>query len=92
MRTQEEIQNRVQQLTEILGDSRTEDCNERYRVEVITWLMVYGRLGRSTRNELIERRHKLDEIVYALNSVQRKNYSLITSILVEIGVVNWLLE
>ena len=92
MRKQDEFSNKVQQLLVILDDGRVEDCNERYRVEAITWLMVYGRLGRSTRNELIERRHKLDEIVYALNSVQRKNYGLISSFLAEIAVIKWLLE
>ena len=88
MRTQEEIQNKVQQLMGILGDRRVGDYNERWREDTITWLMINGGL---TRNELIERRYKLEEIVYMLNSAQRKNYRLIRSFLVEIEAVDWLL-
>ena len=88
MRTQEEISNKVQQLTEILGDRRVEDYSERYMDDTIKWLMVNRRL---TRNELIERRYKLEEIVYVLNCEHRKNYRMITSFLVETEVVNWLL-
>ena len=89
MRTQEEISNKVRHLTEILGDRRVEDFNERHREDTITWLMVNRRM---TRNELIERRYRLEEIVYVLNSAQRKNYRLLLSFLVEIEVVNWLLS
>ena len=89
MRTQEEIQNRVQQLMGILDDGHVEDFCERWEKDTITWLMVNGRM---TRNELIERRHKVDEIVCLLNSTQRKNYGLISSFLAEIAVIKWLLS
>ena len=89
MRTQEEISNKVQQLMGILDDGHVEDYNERWEKDTITWLMVNGRM---TRNELIERRHKVDEIVCLLNSAQRKNYGLISSFLAEIAVIKWLLE
>ena len=88
MRKQEEISNKVQQLMENLGDSRTEDCNERWRVDTIIWTVINRGL---TRNELIERRYTLEEIVHVLNSAQRKNYRLIRSFLVEIEAVDWLL-
>ena len=88
MRKQEEISNKVQQLMGILGDGRTEDCNERWRVDTIIWTLINRCL---TRNELIERRYRLEEIVYVLNSAQRKNYRLIRSFLVELEAVDWLL-
>ena len=88
MRTQEEISNKVRQLMGILGDRRVGDYNEWWREDTITWLMINGGL---TRNELIERRYRLEEIVYVLNSAQRKNYRLIRSFLVEIEAVDWLL-
>ena len=88
MRKQEEISNKVQQLMGNLGDRRVEDYNERWRDDTITWLLINRGL---TRNELIERRYKLEEIIYMLNSAQRKNYRLISSFLVEIEVVSWLL-
>jgi len=90
MRTQEEISNKVQQLMRILDDGYVEDYNERWEKDAITWLMVNRRM---TRNELIERRHKVDEIVCLLNSAQRKkNYGLISSFLAEIAVIKWLLS
>jgi len=91
MRTQEEISNKVQQLMGILGDSREEDYYERWRlveVDTIIWTLINRGL---TRNELIERRYTLEEIVHVLNSAQRKNYRLIRSFLVEIKAVDWLL-
>ena len=89
MRTQEEIfSNKVRQLLVILHDGRVEDCNERWRVDTIIWTLINRGL---TRNELIERRYTLEEIVHVLNSAQRKNYRLIRSFLVEIKAVDWLL-
>ena len=88
MRTQEEISNKMRQLMGILGDRREEDCNERWRVDTIIWTLINRGL---TRNELIERRYTLEEIVHVLNSAQRKNYRLIRSFLVEIEAVDWLL-
>ena len=91
MRTQEEISNKVQQLMGILGDSREEDYYERWRlveVDTIIWTLINRGL---TRNELIERRYTLEEIVHVLKSAQRKNYRLIRSFLVEIKAVDWLL-
>ena len=89
MRTQEEIfSNKAKQLLVILDDGRVEDCNERWRVDTIIWTLTNRGL---TRNELIERRYTLEEIVHVLNSAQRKNYRLIRSFLVEIEAVDWLL-
>ena len=88
MRKLVEITDKIQQLMGNLGDRRVEDYNERWREDTISWLMINRDL---TRNELIERRHKLEEIMCLLNSAQRKNHRMITSFLVEIEVVNWLL-
>ena len=89
MRTQEEISDKVQQLMGILDDGHVEEYHEWWEKDTITWLMVNGRM---TRNELIERRHKVDEIVCLLDSAQRKNYGLISSFLAEIAVIKWLLS
>ena len=88
MRKLVEITDKIQQLMGNLGDRRVEDYNERWREDTISWLMINRDL---TRNELIERRYKLEEILYVLNSAQRKNYRMISSFLVEIEVVSWLL-